>query len=533
MASSTPVARRRGTSPVRVLLAAFFVVSVLVPLVALATHLFQPGTFAVFGTAAFAEALGNSVVSALLGTLASLALALAAALCLTRTRVRLPQVWVVVLTLPMLIPSIAHGMGLIYLFGSSGIVTQALGASWNVYGLPGIVLGSVMYAFPPAFLMLYDALRYENCVVYDAADIMGIPRLSQLAKITLPYLKKPLISATFATFTLIVTDYGVPIMIGGKYTTLSVLMYQEVVGRLNLDSGVAIGSVLILPALVAFVVDLVTSNQANLGFGAQARRIQPRPARDGASLVFRCVLAAFLVAPLAAFVVVAFVTKYPVDLAPTLANVQRALVFNMPSYWLNSVVIGLVVAAAGSLLAWFAAYVSARTPGRFGKGLHLACITTMAIPGIVLGLSYMLFFKGSFLYGTLAILILVNLVHFFANPYLMAYNALNKLNASLEAVGQTLGIPRLSMIKDVLLPQTKSTLLEMASYFFVNCLVTISAVSFLTNVAHMPLALLISDFDSQLMIECAALVALVIFVTNVVAKVFFYALKHVVLAPLR
>ncbi len=127
-------------------------------------------------------------------------------------------------------------------------------------------------------------------------------------------------------------------------------------------------------------------------------------------------------------------------------------------------------------------------------------------------------------------MILVNLVRFFASPYLLARNALGKLNASLESVGQTLGIPRSRMIVDVLLPQTKDTIVEMAGYYFVNCMVTISAVAFLANVAHMPLALLISDFDTQMLVECAALVSIVIFVTNVLAKVIFLLLKKFVLS---
>ncbi len=529
---TTRPGRLHGLNALRILLAAFFLVAVLVPIVNLGAGLLRPGAFQMFGTDAFTSALAHSVVSSLLGTLFSLVLALGAALTLTRTRTRFREAWVIALTLPMLIPSIAHGMGLIYLFGSNGIVTNLLGASWNVYGLPGIVLGSVMYAFPPAFLMIYDALRYEDCTVYDAADIMGIPKTSQLVTITLGYLKKPLISAVFATFTLIITDYGVPIMIGGKYTTLSVLMYNEVIGRLNVDSGVAIGSVLVLPAIVAFIVDLASKNQANLGYGAHAKRLASRPLLDKLGLAFRLLLVAFLLAPILAFAVVAFVTKYPVNMDFTLDNIGRALVFGMKEYWLNSLAIAIVVGLVGTLLAWLAAYVAARTPGRFGRILHLVCITTMAVPGVVLGLAYMLFFKGSPLYGTLGILILVNLIHFFASPYLMAYNALNKLNASLEAVGLTLGIPRLHMIKDVLLPQTKDTVLEMISYFFVNCMVTISAVSFLSNVSHMPLALLISDFDTQMLIECAALVALVIFVTNVVAKLVLYVLKRFVLSSL-
>lgn len=152
----------------------------------------------------------------------------------------------------------------------------------------------------------------------------------------------------------------------------------------------------------------------------------------------------------------------------------------------------------------------------------------MAIPGIVLGLAYMMFFKGSPLYGTIGVLVMVNLVHFFASSYLMAYNALNKLNGSLEAMSQTLGIPRRRMVLDVFLPLTAETVVEMASYFFVNCMVTISAVAFLANVSHMPLALLISDFDTQMLVECAALVSIVIFAVNVIGKVVAALVKRVI-----
>ncbi|WP_333644594.1 ABC transporter permease subunit [Parolsenella catena] len=472
---------------------------------------------------ALGTALGNSVVSALLGTALSVALALAAALTLTRTNVPFRNVWAIVLTLPMLIPSIAHGMGLVYLFGSNGIVTNFLGTSWNIYGLQGIVMGALLYSFPPAFLMLYDALRYENCQVYDAADIMGIPKASQFARITLPYLARPLVSTVFATFTLIITDYGLPIMVGGKYSTLSVLMYQEVIGCLNFDSGVAIGVALILPAILAFVADLLTNVQGNLAFSVRSKRVGKNPGRGLVGWVLLNALALFLVSPL-----VAFVVKYPITMTPTLANIDRDMVFGMDEYWINSLLIAIAVSVLGAAVSWLAAYVSARTHDKFGRALHIVCITTMAIPGIVLGLSYMLFFKGSPLYGTIGILIMVNLVHFFASPYLMAYNALDKLNGSLEAVGQTLGIPRKRMVLDVFLPQTRGTVVEMASYFFVNCMVTISAVAFLANVSHMPPALLISDFDTQMLVKCAALVSIVIFVVNAIGKVAAALVKRVI-----
>ena len=220
--------------------------------------------------------------------------------------------------------------------------------------------------------------------------------------------------------------------------------------------------------------------------------------------------------------------EVPVDMAVTFDNVGRALNMNAGDYWFNSIVIACLVALVGTTLAYFAAYITARMGGRFAKLLHLVCITTLAIPGLVLGLSYVLFFKGSVLYGTLAILVLVNLVHFFASPYLMAYNSLGKANENLEAVGSTMGIGRASILKDVLIPQTMDTIIEMAGYFFVNCMVTISAVAFLATTLDMPLALLITDLDAQRLTECAAFVSLIILLTNIASKLVLAGIKKAI-----
>ena len=153
-------------------------------------------------------------------------------------------------------------------------------------------------------------------------------------------------------------------------------------------------------------------------------------------------------------------------------------------------------------------------------------ITSLAIPGLVLGLSYVLFFKGTILYGTIAILVLVNSIHFFASPYLLAYNSFGKLNENLEDVGTTLGISRARMLKDVFVPQMRDTLLEMFSYFFVNAMMTISAVSFLSTVKNMPVALLITQFEAQMLIECSAFVSLLILAANLIIKGIIYLLKQ-------
>lgn len=197
---------------------------------------------------------------------------------MTRTGVKLKGLFGVLILLPMLIPSISHGMGLIILFGSNGILTRLFGLSRGIYGFAGIVAGSVMYAFPVAYIMISDILRYEDSSPYEAAEVLGIPKFRRFVSITLPYLKKPMISVIFAVFTMIVTDYGVPLMIGGMYKTLPVLMYEEVIGRQDFVKGSFFGLILLIPAAAAFLIDLFCKNDRKSG--NVRHRFEPGERRD-------------------------------------------------------------------------------------------------------------------------------------------------------------------------------------------------------------------------------------------------------------
>jgi iron(III) transport system permease protein len=314
-------------------------------------------------------------------------------------------------------------------------------------------------------------------------------------------------------------------MIGGRFTTLPVLMYQEVIGLLDFNRGSVIGSFLLIPAVIAFLFDIANRDKGNQGFIIQERAGKKDIFRDAAVTIYSVLICLIIALPLVVFVVITFVHKYPVDMSFSLSNITKTINMNAGRYLINSLAVALGVSLTGTVLSYILAYFTARTSGRTPKILHLISITSLAVPGLVLGLSYVLFFKGSFIYGTFLILILVNTVHFLASPYLMAYNSLGKISANLEDVGLTLGINRFFIIKDSLIPQTKITILEMFSYFFVNSMMTISAVSFLNTVRNKPVSLLITQFESQLFLEGAAFVSLIILICNFTLKCFVAVLR--------
>jgi len=513
-------------TPIKIFLFLFLTITVIVPLAFMIMNAGNIGFIEILQSPQFKKGLANSLLAAFCATAISVTLATLLAFSVERTNIKYKTVFVFVLTLPMLIPSISHGMGLIILLGQNGFITNLLNLDGSIYGLSGILIGSVLYSFPVAFLMMFDVLRYEDCSSYQAADILGIPKFNQFTSITLPYLKKPLISIVFAVFTIIITDYGVPLIVGGNFRTLPVIMYEEVIGLLNFEKGSVIGLVLLLPALVAFIIDLLCKESGVHSFVVTKKSIEINKLRDFFTNIFCSVVCFLITLPILAFAMLSLMKKYPINTSFSFDNIARAFDMGTGRYLLNSILIAFFVSIIGTFVAYITAYLTARVDGFSSRALHMFSIVSMAIPGIVLGLAYALVYKGSFIYGTLTILVMVNLTHFFSSPYLMAYNSFHKLNKNLEAVGMTLGINRFYLLKDVFFPQMKSTIAEMLSYFFVNCMMTISAVSFLFTVNTMPLSMLITQFEAQMILECAAFVSIIILFVNVIVKIVFGKIRN-------
>jgi len=511
----------------RVLVALFLFFFVICPLITLLIHIDMKDIQKVLTSPQFQPMVINSLCTTILATLLSVSLAFVLAWFMNRSHIRHRSVYTMLFTLPMLIPSISHGMGLVLLFGDNGIISNLLHMRFFLYGYVGIILGSILYSFPVAFLMLNDTFQYEDYTTYEAASVLGLSKRQQFFTITLPNIKGPLISVIFSVFTMIFTDYGVPLVVGGKSITLPVYMYREVIGLLDFSKGAIIGILLLIPAVIAFVLDLKNENKSSSSTVTRSYQIAPNAKRDRIAYIVCIATVVFLSLPLITFAVLSFVRHYPTDLSLTLDNITQAMDLGVRMYLKNSLAIAMLTSMIGVCLTYLTAFMTARNASQLSsRVLHLVSMISLAIPGVVLGLSYVLFYKGSFLYGGIAILVLVNITHFFANPYLMAYNSLQQFHSNLEDISTAMGISRFRMLKDVYIPCTKGTIVEMFSYLFVNSMVTISAVSFLANFRNMPLSLLIPQFDSQSLIEATAFISVVILLVNLIVKLLVYVVKR-------
>lgn len=477
-------------------------------------------------SAAFGQLLVNSLSTALVSTILSLIVALLAAYFINRSKIKFKNTFSILLTIPMLIPSISHGIGLIILLGNNGIITNLLNVKVELFGFLGIVMGSVLYSFPVAFLILNDVFKYEDYTTYESAEVLGLSKLQQMTKIMYPNIKKALITAFFAVFTMVFTDYGVPLMIGGKLQTLSTYMYREIIGLLNFSNGAIIGILLLIPALIAFIVDLKLDSTKNASV-TKKFEIKKNVKRDVLAYAFMLILSIIVVLPIVSFAVLSLVKQFPNDMSLSLIHIKEAKNLGIWDYLLNSVTIALSTAFLGTATSYVTAFVTSRSKRTFSTmTLHLLSMFSLAIPGVVLGLAYVLFFNGTMIYNTIYILILVNVVHFFSSPYLMAHNSLSNFSSTFEDISETLGISKFRMLIDVYIPNTQDTIIEIFTYFFTNAMITISAVSFLASIVSTPLALLIPQLDAQSLIEPTALISLIILVVNIIFKFLMNLSKH-------
>lgn len=502
----------------------------ILPLMTLAFHVSGSDWQYILNDTVFWEAIKNSLIYTTASAVITTVLALAAAYLLNSASLRKKNLYVIALTLGMLVPTISVGLGLRILFGTNGFIDLLTGVEIEVRGFPGLIMGSVITAFPATFLILYDALHYEDKGPYDAASIMGISRFSTFFKLTIPYLRIALISAFFACFTLIFSDYGMPMEIAGKVKTLPMYLYDQFMGSFQYGRGAIAGFVLLVPSIISFVFDLIFKDQSS---EEQDRLIKAEMSFSRAASAVLVVLCIILFTPQLAFISLSFTRSFPNDLSFTFDHITSIFSnthgVGLTAYIFNSLELAFLTALLGTSFAYLLGYLSVRQTGKMGKVIDLLALSTIAIPGLVLGIGFIFMFKGTngTFYGTILILIIVNIFHFTGSPYLLAKNCLNKINSEYEFIGETLGISKGKIIKNVIIPSSATTLVEMFSYFFLNSMITISAVAFLCTYDNQPLSILITTYEKNSNYEMQSVISLIILFLNVAARGLFMGIVTV------
>ena len=438
-----------------------------------------------FSTPAIGVSIVNSLTVSLIAMVLTVGLAFVYAYALTRTRMPGRGAFRLVAMLPIFAPSLVSAIAFVYAFGNNGLFTRQTGINVGIYGAKGIVLAEVFYCFPHAMLILMAAFAAADARLYDAAAALGAPRRKVFLTVTLPGVKYGLMSACFVVFTLVLTDFGVPKVVGGKFSVMATEIYNQVIGQQNFTMGATVSVVLLVPALLACVVDRLVQRRQYALVSSSARPLTPGGTGLARGLLFAyCALIAACI--LAIYFVIfasSVVTRWPYNLTPTLKHYRFDSLGGYTAL-LNSVWVAALTAVVGTVITFAGAYLVEKCRTAANGVLYLFALLPVAVPGMVLGLAYIFAFNapGSVLnrvYGTLAILVISNLIHYFTVPFLTATTTLKQMDAEFESVSASMGVAFYRTFWRVTVPIALPSIVGVSMYFFLNAMVTLSAVVFL------------------------------------------------------
>ena len=443
---------------------------------------------------ALACALGTTV----LGTMMAL-LAERSAGPRTQTPLR------VVALLPIITPPFVVGLGLILLFGRAGIVNQFLEYAFGIeptrwfYGLLGTWIAQLFAFTPIAFMIMRGVVQGLAPSLEEAAQILHADRKTTFFTVTLPLLKPGLANAFLVGFIESIADFGNPIVVGGQYSVLSTDIFFAIVGA-QFDQGraAALAWILTLFALGVFGVQRgLLGRQNYTTVSGKGDSGIPMPLPDGLRRTINAVvypwLAFTLVVYLFAFVG-GFVQTWGRDYTLTLKHFNTAFAIEWGEFGIvwagtawNSLFTTLklsgisapMTAGVGLLIA----YLLSRTEFRGRDAFEFIALLAFAIPGTVLGVSYILAFNVPpvELTGTGIIIVICFMFRNLPVGVQAGTAAFKQLDKSLDEASLMLRATTAQTLFAIVLPLLKPALIAALVYSFARAMTTVSAVIFLVT----------------------------------------------------
>lgn len=481
-----------------------------------------------FETTGFSQSLINSFIvsgtSAIITTF--LAFIIAYSINYTNIFKSVKKIIKHVTMMPMLLPTITYGFAIIYSFGKQGLWTKLFGFQlFEIYGFNGLLIGYVIYTLPIAFMLINNAMEYIDKKYITVSKLMGDKNIKTLFITLFRPLLGTLAAAFIQAFFLSFTDFGIPASVGGKYTVVASILYNKMLGSIpNFAGGAVVAMTMLIPSVISIAL-LHYLERYNIRYNKisiiEFKKNQLRDICWGSFSIF---IGIIILAIFAVIIIVPFVGEWPYRISFTLNNIIN--VFKDPALLgvvKNSLLVAIFTAFLGTIMVYGATLVTARSTlnQKLKKIIDSVALATNTIPGMVLGIAYLLMFSGTAIQNTYIIIIICNVVHFFSSPYLMMKNSLTKMNGSFETTAKLMGDSWFKTIIRVITPNAISSILEVFSYYFINAMVTVSAVIFIAGARTMVMTTKIKELQHFAKFNEIFVLSILILLINLLAKGLF------------
>ncbi len=428
----------------------------------------------------------NSMIVGSLVSLFGTIVAFIFAYGITRTDIPGKGIFRLIAVMPIVSPPFLIALAAILLLGNHGVITDALRLNWDIYGLPGLVLTETMAYFPIAFMILEGVLSKIDPSIEEAALDMGASKLRTFLTVTLPLAIPGIASAMLLVFIRSLEDFGNPVVIQGNFQVLTVAAYHAVTGMYNMPLGATLAIFMLLPTLMIFVVQkyyvarrsyiTVTGKPSGVGL----KSTEPHVKYPILGLMI--FLSGVIILMYGVVLFGSFTKIWGIDHTLTVQN--YLYVFKVGGqYVLDTIEIALIATPIGGVLSILIAYLVVRK--RFiGRGaMEFISMLNFAVPGVVVGIGYILAFNTPplRLSGTALIIILVFIFRRMPVGIRDGIAQLQQIDPSIEEASSSLGAGFFRTFTRVTLPLVAPAFLSGLVYIFVRCMTAISAVVFVVS----------------------------------------------------
>ena len=492
----------------------------------------------ILSTSRYLRVFGRTMLLGLVVAVISTFIGYIFAYTITRTNVPGKRFLKTIATLPILSPPFILSLSIIFLFGKQGFITKTLlGITGNnVYGMGSLIVVQVISFFPVAYLTLSGILSSIDASVEDAACNMGASRWHTFWTVTFPLSLPGIISGCLLVFIQSLEDFSNPATIGGEFSTLSIEVYQIITGSYDMQKGSVLALLLLLPAVAAYLFNKYWVGKKSFvtvtGKPTQARKLIDEPHIKWPLFAVCLAVAAVIILLYGSVIYGSFIRTWGYDYTLTLEQYKKALAYGWDSLK-NSMVLGLISALVGGLFGMVIAYITAKRSYYGKRFIEISSVLMFAVPGTVLGISYVLAFntKPLVLTGTAVILVIVFTFRNMPVAIESGTTTLLQIDNSIEEASTILGADTGYSFRRITLPMLRNAFFSGIVYSFTKAITAVSAVIFLVSARwNLVTSKIYSLFDQAKYSQAAAFVTMMVVILLVFIGI-FNGVINLLLAP--
>ncbi|MDF2654357.1 MAG: iron transporter permease [Bacillota bacterium] len=430
------------------------------------------------------SALKNSLFMTLVSTISCTTIAFLFAYTIARVDVPCKRLFRFITLLPIVSPPFIVALSYILLFGIQGIITKGVfGLRVDIYGRFGLWIVQTVTFFPYAYSVIYGVINSISTNLEYAAYNVGASRWQVFRDVFFPLCRPGIAGGALIAAINVLTDFGNPMMIGGDLALLPTEAYMQISGWYDMKTAAVLATALLVPALGIFVINRFWVGQRSY-VTVTGKEISlhpfelPKAVKWG--LFSGCMaFSLFVLLVYGTLLYGAFTKTWGYDWSLTLDNMKY--VFFKGEQILNSIKFAFLSSILAALLAMVLAYIVQKKQVGVNKFLDFIAILPGAIPGLFLGIGFVMAFntKPVELTGTSAIMVLALLFWNIPTCYSASTAGLQQIGNSVEDAALNLGANSFRGFKDIILPLLKAPFLSGFVLSFLRSVTCLSVVIFI------------------------------------------------------